>query len=322
MNHSILPPQRQFHERALSPTPVYASSCGKAIIVGEHAVIYGASAVAMPISNLRMKITLKPSTKNKSSLKFGSNRVSDHVLGIIDDAFHTLNIKPFPCEIEGTSQLLIGSGLGSSAALSIVILKALARFVGKNIEESVLSHFGKTLEGRFHGKSSGLDTCVVAYEKPILFKKDQRPNIIELNHPQNISPWRFVLIDSGTRSSTMSMIKLAAPYFLDSKAGDKRLEEFDRLAINSSKALACGHFELLAESMNRASRMLEEAGLVSDLLKSMFDRIANIGLPSAKLTGAGRGGCVLGLLSPSNYEEQLQRLKKTFGEHKVYSVYL
>lgn len=321
MNHYILPPNSISQKSISNHEPIHASSCGKSIIVGEHAVIYGSSAVAIPVSNLRMRVSLRYS-HTKSALKLGHKKVSDHVLGVIEDAFQALEIESFPCQIEGTSELLIGSGLGSSAALSVVILKVLASSVGRKISSKELTLFGKILEGRFHGRSSGLDTCVVAYEKPILFNKNSAPQILEIGRKDKLDHWHFALVNSGTRSSTQAMINLAAPYFLDRKKSDMRLAQFEVLAQSASEALKTYNCELLADSMNIASQMLAEAGLVSDLLKGMLDQIKSIGIPAAKLTGAGGGGCILTLLCPNKFENQFLKLQNLFGKNNVYSIIL
>ena len=303
-----------------SSLPIEVSSCGKAIIVGEHAVVYGASAVAMPLPNMQMRIRLSPSKGKKSTLKLGNNKTSDHVLGIIDDAFAALGVEKFPVDVEGSSQVLIGSGLGSSAALSIVILKALAGLLEKPISEQNLAQLGRTLEARFHGKSSGLDTAVVAYESIIKFKIGSEPRRLNVLAPKQHKHWNFALIDSQTRSSTLAMINQASPYFLHRANGDKRLEEFEQLATTTSTALEQGDVSLLAHAMNRASSMLGEAGLTSHLLQEMLGSIKKAGVPAAKLTGAGGGGCVLALLEPNLANHQLGELCKIFGNERVYAV--
>ena len=303
-----------------SSLPAQASSCGKAIIVGEHAVVHGASAVAMPLPSMQMHIRLSPAAGNKNTLKLGNNKVSDHVLGIIDDAFSSLGIDKFAVDVEGSSQVLIGSGLGSSAALSIVILKALSNLVGRAVSEQELAQLGRTLESRFHGKSSGLDTAVVAYESIIQFKIGTKPKRLNVHAPQGHTHWNFALIDSQTRSSTLAMINQASPYFLNKTLGDQRLQEFENLAATTANALEQGDVSLLAQAMNRASYMLGEAGVSSRLLNEMLEAIKKAGLPAAKLTGAGGGGCVLALLEPSLVPSQLAELYKVFGKERVYPV--
>ena len=67
-----------------TPSNAQASACGKAIIVGEHAVVYGAHAVAMPLKQMRMDLELKPQLdlpgKAQFHLKLGGKDVSDRGL--------------------------------------------------------------------------------------------------------------------------------------------------------------------------------------------------------------------------------------------------
>ena len=217
-----------------------ADSCGKAIIVGEHAVIYGAEAVAMPLKNLRMKIKLQTSKQARNLILLGQKPLPEHVLGIIQDAFKVLAVEPFPVQIEGSSKLLVGSGLGSSAALSTVILKSLAKILEIDLKPQRLAEFARILESRFHGNSSGLDTSVVAYEQVIQFKNGiSQP--ISIKPPKGFKSWTFVLIDSQTRSSTFAMVNQAAPFFTCKKAGKARIEQFSQLAKQVKTGLQEGN---------------------------------------------------------------------------------
>ncbi len=307
---------------------VQASAAGKAIIVGEHAVVYGARAVAMPVSNLRMAISLTRTDKKDRSgrpqvrMLIGGRPANAHLQGVVEDAFDVLGISPFAIDIEGHSTVMVGAGLGSSASLCVVVLKAIAAAAGKTLATSELANFGNQLERRFHGNPSGLDTAAVATEQVIAFRKGERPEILRVKSPTGVNQWRFALIDSGIRSSTLSMIQVAAPYFQNSQHGEAHVAAFDRLAQQVIAGLGTGDQNQVADGMKEAGHRLDEAGVVSEPLRHLIKQSLAVGCVAAKPTGAGGGGCILALLDQSDADLQLTKLKERLSGTYVCAVEL
>ncbi len=306
---------------------VNASACAKAILVGEHAVVYGARAVAMPVPTLQMTVRLTPTTRRHKNgdpifrVLLGGRSVSPHVDGLVEEAFKLLGIEPFPLDIEGNSTVMIGAGLGSSASLCIVILKALAESVQRPLARYELANFGTQLERRFHGNPSGLDTAVVAMGHVVSFAKGAMPLEVPLQRLPDDLPWRFALLDSGVRSSTMTMIQVATPYFHGS-AGERRIANFDQLAAEVIYGLTHGSTIEVAEAMTAAGAYLDEAGVVTDHLSEIIAAAKSVGCLAAKTTGAGGGGCVLALLSAEHGAAQVIALNERLGGTRVCAVEL
>ncbi len=304
--------------------PVSAVACGKTIIVGEHAVVYGAKAVAMPLTNLAMGVSLTPLPTRQSPVfkaMIGGRNVSDHVMGVIEDAFRVLKIQPFSLELEGASTILVGAGLGSSASLCVVVLKAIAASVGRTLAPYELAKYGNELEKRFHGNPSGLDTAVVAYEEVVSFIKGENPVPIKVSQPTGATKWWFAIIDSCTRSSTISMIKVAEPWFTNGDVAAK-IQKFNNASEQVISGLADGDPNLVKLGMQTCGDLLKQAGVVSQQLQDLIDGASQAGCLAAKTTGAGGGGCVLALLDPTHPQEQLAALKDIVGASKVTAVTL
>lgn len=297
------------------------SSCAKAIVCGEHAVLYGAPAVSMPLMNQRMTFhASKCENLEREQLLFGKKPVSSHVQGIVKDAFRLLSVPYQALKISGVSDIPIGSGLGSSAAICVAILKLIAGIFGKSLEREILSEAARELEGRFHGKSSGLDTATVAWEQMLLFRTGEKPKEISVRSWDHKGPLRFALIDSGIRSSTISMVKKAEPWFTDKKEGEGRVAKFEALSIQCATALETGDLAGLADAMNQNHRYLNESGVSNSTLESLRVEIMKSGALASKITGAGGGGCVLALLAPEGYKNQLKLLSDEFGKERVFFV--
>jgi len=306
---------------------VNASACAKAIIVGEHAVVYGARAVAMPVPSLQMTIRLTPTARRHPDgapvirVLLGGRSVSPHVDGLVEEAFKLLDTDPFPLDIEGNSTVMIGAGLGSSASLCIVILKALAEAVQRPLTRRELAAFGTRLERRFHGSPSGLDTAVVAMGHVVSFAKGSTPYEIPLQRLPGGAAWRFALLDSGVRSSTLTMIQVAAPYF-HGQEGERRVATFDQLAATVAAGLSQGAVADVAAAMTAAGAYLDEAGVVTDPLRSIITAAHEVGCLAAKPTGAGGGGCILALLSAAHGDAQIVALNERLGGTRVCAVEL
>ncbi|MGE0173645.1 MAG: mevalonate kinase [Oligoflexales bacterium] len=303
------------------PKPAHGSACGKAIIVGEHAVVYGSRAVAIPLKKMRMTLELTPHIQGNRpiSLKLGGKELSHRISDVIKDAIQALRVYPFSLAIQGKSSLPFGAGLGASATLCIAILRAIAASVGMKLTQDRLSVLGNILERRFHGSPSGLDTAVVAFEECITFTKNGPITAIDLPDNAGNPRWEFALVDSGVRASTLSMINVARPYFSGTKA-DERIQKFDNLAQIVGSGISALDYLAVAEAMNEASLLLSAAGVVTHQLKEIMKTCLKTGLLAAKPTGAGGGGVVLGLLSPHKSAEQLAKLRDLFGVQNVYSV--
>jgi len=302
-----------------SPSKAKAEACGKTILIGEHAVIYGARAIAAPLTSCKFEAELTPlDYKSQNTLSLGGTKVGDNLIEVINDAFRLLDITPFPVSIKGDTSLPIGAGLGSSASLAIVILRMISQSIGYKLERNQLAKLANSLEERFHGSPSGLDTHVIAYEQVISFRKNEACEILNVAKVGAESPWRFVLIDSGLRSSTKAMVQTASPYFETRR--QYHVDEFDSLADLMQLGLNSGDESKAAEAMKRAATKLEEAGLVNETLKEIIDGCYQSGLIAAKPTGAGGGGCILALASNTEYKEQYSTLQNKLSSYRMMEV--
>ena len=119
-----------------------ASAPGKTILFGEHSVVYGEPAIAGAV-NKRAVVKIRPSKdgtsilksydlkfeaeidtkKKKYTLKKGKPGIIRYILEALN-RFHDHS----PIEIILSSNIPIGSGLGSSAAVTVATLAALYRY--------------------------------------------------------------------------------------------------------------------------------------------------------------------------------------------------
>ena len=116
-----------------------ASAPGKIILFGEHAVVYGRPALAVPVTQVHADVEVADSPRagiwiHAPDIALHAELASlppDHALGAaVRSVFSALGISPFPpLEIRITSTIPVASGLGSGAAVSVALIRALSSFI-------------------------------------------------------------------------------------------------------------------------------------------------------------------------------------------------
>lgn len=309
-------------------TPKYKRSSsgripGKVILTGEHGVVYGARALAMPLSTKRLSMEVEAQETNCLISMNGKN-VSPSVSTLVDQGLQLLSLPKVPLRFRGQSDITIGAGLGSSAAFCVSIVKSLVNLFDLVLSPMDLARIAGSMEAYFHGKPSGLDTTVVAYDCPILFRREHDPIPLDLGlGAPEISPglyrWPFVLVDSSMRSSTKVMVQIASEHF-KGRGGDRLIEQFDQSTMNMMQAMYHGHLKTVGAIIDQVMSLLREIGVVNSCLQNIADDLKDLGVLATKPTGAGGGGYLLTLLNPQHYREQLQAIINQFGRERVIEV--
>jgi mevalonate kinase len=300
-------------------------AAGKVILVGEHAVVYGARAIAVPL--LSRSINLRMYTDRASTstphIKFQLDGQAAHAQlnEMVIEAFDVLGIPKFNLSIDGRSTLMLGAGVGSSASLCVSVLRGLAQVCGMVVTPVALAELANKLERRFHGNPSGLDTAVIALEHAILFEKGRNAEAIPVNKPTDSNlPWCFALLDTGTRSPTIEMIHKAKPWF--EAQGAQIIERFNEITSNAASALMNGEASRMAEALTQNHALLTEAGVVTEPVTRSVDLAIKHGALAAKVTGAGGGGCVLALFPAEKCDHAIASIRKTIGNDRILPLFI
>jgi mevalonate kinase len=313
--------------RQMTPVRSNASAraAGKIILVGEHAVVYGARAIAIPLlsKSMNLRIYTDRVITNTPKIKFqiGGKSVNEQLIEMVHEAFEVLAVTPFNISIDGQSSLMLGAGVGSSASLCVSLLRGLSQVCGISLTPARLSQFANRLERRFHGNPSGLDTSVVALEQAILFERGRDAEAVVVNRPKGSNlPWCFVLLDTGVRSPTINMVRKAEPWFTANASS--LISIFNDVTADAARALRDGDTALLADAMTRSHKLLTDADVVTDPVSHVVDAALRHGALAAKVTGAGGGGCVLALLPSRLCDAAIAALRKDIGADRVHPIFI
>lgn len=293
----------------------YAS--GKIILVGEHAVVYGSKAIAAPIdAGVRVavcKLSKDALEQKKGPLLrgiglffgdvfLGDKSFSSHLFYKVLDYLVTVfgdKVRELSIVVEG--DLMPGTGLGSSAALSVALIKGVYRYYSWELSESELFEHVDKLETIFHNRPSGIDHTVIIKSKVISFKKENdKINFCELNLK---SPLNLVIASLGPHIGTKNAVQqLNERRQRHSKAYDRVFKEIDFLAHEMEKGLSEGKISLVGELMNITQGYLNALGVSSPSIEKLCFIARQHGALGVKLTGAGCGGAVIALAQGNTKE--------------------
>jgi mevalonate kinase len=223
--------------------------------------------------------------------------------------------------IDGHSTLMLGAGVGSSASLCVSVLRGLSQVCGMSIPPAQLAILANRLERRFHGNPSGLDTSVVALEQAILFERGKNAEAITVNKPRGSNlPWCFALLDTGVRSPTINMVRIAEPWF--KSQGQPVIDQFNEITSTAARSLRDGDFDTMVETFTSSHELLGQAGVVTSPVVEMVALARSCGAASAKVTGAGGGGCVLALFASSECDRAIAKLRLKLGVERVHPIFI
>lgn len=258
---------------------------GKLILSGEHSVVYGKPALAIPLS------------MGVSAHALHIEGPSTYKTAIEDSVLRTALSTVVPkegIELHISSTLPIGKGLGSSAALSVAVCKEMARIQNTPLTFAQLLTQAQTMEMHFHGRASGLDHTVSALERGIEFTKSKDGiDWKGLTLPQ----MDILIIDSGTRGSTHDMVQQVAEGYSLPKIKDT-IDEIGQLTTQMIESLYNHNISKFAQQCTTNHRLLAELGVSTPTLDYIVDTALDNGAWGAKLSGSGGGGIVM-ILGPN-----------------------
>ncbi len=295
---------------------IISTAPGKTILFGEHAVVYGHPAIAVPVNERQAKVKIFPQIGSQSSqiqfiapqIQLEQNYIEmdkHHPFRIaLDQVKNYLDISHYPaCKIHLSSTIPIASGLGSSAAISVALLKGLFDFVGYQASDSVLSELAFKVEIEFHGTPSGIDNSVIAYQKPVYFQKDKNIEFINLG-----GDFTIIIADSGIRGNTKVAVSGVRERWLDnSNLYEKYFQKIGDISYQAKIALENGEQALLGNLMNANQDLLQKIGVSHPSLENLIEISMNHGGIGAKLCGGGLGGNII-ILSDGESTEKISRL--------------
>lgn len=313
--------------RYVDPAPIgIGRAHAKAILFGEHAVVYGAPALAVPVTNLQAKVhaTQSPRTTIESELFTGLIGDSPTRLTPVATAIEatlaylrTMGVDTGGVDLRIDSKIPADRGLGSSAAVAAAISEAVAGAHNITLDTNARFGIAQEAERTAHGTPSGLDARTVLASHPIQFQQGiVRP--LAIGHDLHL-----VLADSGVRGSTATAVAgVRAMYDTDLGTAGRVISHLSTLADTGHDALRNGDLPLLGQAMSQAHEDLTHLGVSVPELDNLVATAHAGGALGAKLTGGGLGGCVLALARDEEHAQELMSQLAGAGAPSAWQVHV
>src|SRR5689334_8118044 len=300
-----------------------SSAPGKIILFGEHAVVYGRPALAVPVVQVHADVEIQDSSRagiwieaSDVNLHAELNTLpSDHPLAsVLHNFFFLLRVSPFPnLEIKIHSTIPVASGLGSGAAVTVALTRALASHLNYLITDEQINAFAYEIEKLYHGTPSGIDNTVVTYARPVCFIKSQPMEIFKVGEPFTI-----VIGDTGLSAPTKESVgDVRKLWEVDQQKWEDVFDQVGKIAEQARITIESGKWEMLGELMNKNHSLLQEMTVSSPELDQLVQAARNAGALGAKLSGGGRGGNMIALVEPERAEAVAASLKEAGAQNTI-----
>lgn len=278
---------------------------GKWVLAGEHAVLRGATAVALPHHELNLSLSFSPDQLDEGDSKMNlkvkptesTSLIEELILSVAESWKASGRSFGYP---QGTlkveSSIPIGAGLGSSAALCVALSQWMSHPL--SIAQSQIAEFATQLEHRFHGRSSGMDVAVISSAEPIAFVMGRGAQSLGI---QNLP--KFTFHDTGLRSRTSECVLKVEAFRENSPTFGLQVDEAmgaaSRMAMEGLILFDSGNrkegLSLIQKAMQTARECFYSWELVPGEAKRLEESLLSQGALATKLTGAGGGGIVVAL---------------------------
>ena len=277
---------------------VTASAPGKFVVLGEHAVVYGKPAIALAMD-------MRFSMQAHFSKEFRVNNAPAN----------SFNVSPhmrYISELHGDDPLSIyigdrvpsGSGLGSSAALSVAYSAALRKLKGLPTDPATIAKEAYEAEYFAQGRGSPMDTSAstngggIALNIPYkqedflwrIEKGDRAWDVSRVHVPK----MTFVIGNTGIRAPTGPLVEKVRKYRDSNTFAAEIVDEIANITLEGMERMKQDDRVGLGSLMTKNHKLLSILGVSCPQL----NKLVECSLPysyGAKLTGSGGGGCMIAL---------------------------
>ncbi|GEK27707.1 mevalonate kinase [Furfurilactobacillus siliginis] len=297
---------------------------GKIILIGEHSVVHGQPAIAIPLRHLPVTVTLQETTNAQqfvSDVFTGTMAelpgLFDGIRVLVDRLLRRFNEPECPFTLTVVSKIPEERGMGSSAAVATAIVRAFYDFFDTQLDQQTLLATVNIEEMITHGTPSGIDAATVSADQPVWFVKGA-----PLTHfAMHTHAW-LVVGDTGVTGQTGMAVNSVKELLTDPDqpgVGEHLINHLGALTKAAADALQHDQRKQLGLILNQAQSDLATLGVNHPVLQRLIDAANQTGALGAKLTGGGLGGCMFAV---ANDEQTAKQIATSLKQHGAVATWL
>jgi mevalonate kinase len=308
---------------------VVSSAPGKVYLFGEHAVVYGEPAVPCAIErratvsvserdDSQLVLNATDLTLNGFTVEYDLDETADpdidvseslveagigYVEGAVEQAREAADEPTAGFELTVESEIPLGAGLGSSAAVVVAAIDATTRTLGVELSGTELAERAYQVENEVqNGQASRADTFCSTMGGAVRVEGDDCREI------EDVPNLPFVIGYDGEAGDTGALVASVGDLRAEYDFAADTVEAIGDIVRTGERTLETGSVGEIGDLMNFNHGLLSAIGVSARTLDSMVWAARDAGAYGAKLTGAGGGGCIVAL---DDTEESLTALKYT-----------
>ena len=286
---------------------VTASAPGKLLLLGDHAVVYGFPCIVTAVDQ-RMLVTVGESNSESISFDVGQSDTKFLEASVVVAKKHWGDISHI--SVQTKSEFSQKIGLGSSAAVTVAFLFALATYLGKPLPLMDLFRMAYEAVLDVQGVGSGFDVAVAAYGGTIQYIKGGKAFT-----PIDAGSLPLIVGYTGVKADTATIVRDVKKKYEENKEKVTRIfEAIGGLVDQAVPRFAEKDWERIGKFMDFDQEYLRDLGVSSQKLESLIVSAKQAGALGAKLSGAGGGDCMVALFEPKKKKSIEDAIIKSGGE--------
>ena len=273
-------------------------SHSKIILIGEHSVVYGYPAIAIPLKKIEIECVVE-----EAKTSFFYNK-TDTLSVAVFTALRHLKKENAKIKYKVVSQIPPKRGMGSSAAVSIAAIRAVFDYFEENLDDELLEKLVHTAEIVAHKTPSGIDAKTCLSDKAIKFIKNKGFSYIDLNLGAHL-----VIADTGIYGNTGEAIQNVKNLGSDADSPLKKLGELtDEMAKILTENIESKEEKVdkIGKIMTKANTKLRNLNITIEKTDLFVKTAIENGSSGAKISGGGLGGCVIALAKNLEIVEKIK----------------
>lgn len=293
---------------------ITGQASGKLILFGEHAVVHGHPAIAVPFNGVQATVTATPSEgglvinlpQTDDTAHYALHRTAQLVLD-------HLGIETPDLTLTLASTIPIAAGFGSGAAISTALARALYQALQQPLDKKTLNQIIHEVEKIHHNTPSGIDNTVIVYEQPVYFVQGEPVTTFYIDHP-------FDLVVATLPYTTPTHVTVGDVHHLQEVQPEATAIVFQQIGAivqQARQALEHGMVSALGPLMNENHDLLRQLTVSDEMLDRLCQVACKAGALGAKLSGGGRGGNLIALVDAHSRQNVATALRQS-GACEVY----